>query len=961
MTNDDMKADRWIGWSFWVGGLLLETLLVVGIWLSRRALALDCGHWPAFLCLVLPFYSVCIIICFCSPASKTIQAFCRDQILLPVIPAIGILCSPWIAFKVFRYCVKHQLNVLDGLGNLPLLPLPMIFRIVLWVVIVLVAVSRLAGGVWCYRTWRGKSTGETSINRRRIWRRIEICLDVAFLLVGLTIAANWLIPRNLENLGQGFCSIPFYLMLLVDAGWLIYCLSSFARKRIVAALGFVVLFVCGCVLYLGVPVDDTAESMEVYERQLAAPNRTIASFFPSRGGYESVTRPTARYCYFLFHSVVLFYIALLTFAFFGQSLVNILEHWFCWHRRLNVFWGRGDAGILLARSILRTTNDQRVFFCLPGSSIDGDDQKSVTADLDDMKASWIFSDRAESVTAEVANDALVQAKGFRHFFLEGKGHVNVSRADRLVQLLQTYNKQCNQTDNRQDKQSSLGILLWRAIVAGQVLWWGWSAWKTLFDGRGDGTEKGKVKFRKGILENLQKPYFYVRIEAAADEQAYLHWAENVKDWVRPVIVRESKLIARHLSRKYPLLEMPGIEIDHDNAFVKGRIKILLLGFGACGRDVLTELVCNGQYLSGENGACVPFSVDIVEKSKEVCDDFQNECPEACSEYKISFLNMSVWEKTFDEWFGAYLDRVGKNREEAYSRIVVCAGGDEENVSIASHLCDFARRHGTPLGGSGQAVGTNCVFVKVSDPARARYASKIPMFQTFGALDKVYSYNLIETEQVDRSAMLINYCRKCADAQWKDVRSYRDKVVVDAWEKLDFPIRFARRAAAESMRNILALLGYESSADKTKPEVTEADIGSRLLDGKGPTKLAKTLAETEHLQWMAFMRMHGVRLWDVFAPRDTFPKWLNDKIAKKEEIDPNQGKAWERHANLVPFEKLPDVDRQLAKLNGKDKAESSSEAKSPPPAQELDYRFCQRLTSIAEKMGERIVKKEGRRG
>ena len=54
-------------------------------------------------------------------------------------------------------------------------------------------------------------------------------------------------------------------------------------------------------------------------------------------------------------------------------------------------------------------------------------------------------------------------------------------------------------------------------------------------------------------------------------------------------------------------------------------------------------------------------------------------------------------------------------------------------------------------------------------------------------------------------------------------------------------------------------------------------------------------ECEHLRWNAFLFMRGVRKWDISGV---------EKIKKANDIA-----AHNRHAALVPFAELPDIDKK----------------------------------------------------
>ena len=710
------------------------------------------------------------------------------------------------------------------------------------------------------------------------------------------------------------------------------------------------LFVWGCVLYFYYPVDktlllsssvdavavqpaeqnSTARRMEVVMRQIESPNRTVAAFFPSRGGFETITKDGAEFSYFIFHTLVLFYVVVLMFAVFGRGLVNRLRKWMTpWHT-LNVFWGRSDAGLLLARSILGTSVKDQVFFALQQRSGDGDEWRTVTNDIDQMGATWSFTYDSNAIESDVDRDTLAQTKGRRHFFMDPSGHVNISRADRLVKVLRA----------KKPRRGLCGFF--SALRGGVLLWWA-----------------------RGCSE---KPFFYVRVEASADELVYLEWAANVRDVVVPILMREARLIAKDFIARYPLLEMPGVKVDKKKAMVsEGVFRILILGFGSCGQELLSEIVCNGQFLKedGKNKVPVPFSVDIVEQDKKVIEGYCIRHPTVRKEYNVTFVDDVKTEdeghipggvhtegKSFDDWFRGQLKNAQK---EFYNRIIICLNGDERSLSIATKVVEFSRRQGV-------IIKPGVVFARVRDPARHRYIphglkkgiysrgadTEVPI-AVFGNLAEIYSFDRIDAEAVDKMAKVLN-------SRHGDFgREVADVVQVEkAWDAASVFDQLSSRAAAEGQRNLLQLLGLRYARPGHGGRVVSDErlaaltaVGSDVLD---------TLSITEHMRWNAFHVMQGYRTWDV----------LRGDVARRDLPEPrparikaNQLASIGKHADIVPFDKLPDVDMKLAEWNGEKGSRCRDDfvGLKEGSSQAWDIAFCQILGRVAAAAGLQITEAE----
>lgn len=884
------------------------------------------------------------------------------------------------------------------------------------------------------------------------------------------------------NLMDVIVDSAFYLSVLLNAGWFFYLLAPLVREQILNAILFMVLFVWGCVLYYCFPVDDSVLSRDKVERQIEAPNRTVAAFFPSRGGFETVAKDNnnektdqrsapkempakddangLRLHYFLFHTSVLFYVALITFSIFGRGIVNGVRKWLTFWKRLNVFWGRSDAGLLLARSIVTTTDSDEVFFMLQQKSGDGDEWRTLTRDIDDMDGMWSFTYDSNAVETDVSKDKLSQAKGRRHFFMDESGHVNVSMADRIVKILR-------------NQRPRLGINgFWNAFRAGMFVrwfvdskrWWRYNdgeefpkvkgtfcrrllhhvkvvsrhprfLWK-LFRDRGKygnlrakwfGARRGlwgrylhhfeiwyrhpkylwrllwmdtdrKSKCRQRV-DAWAKPFLYVRIEASADELVFQSWAVNVRDVVTPVLVRESQLIAKDFINKYPLLEMPGIKVDNAKCLVsEGDFNILLIGFGSVGQDVLTEIVCNGQFVqsyAAGKPVQVRLHVDIVEQDNKVIEEYcirhplatrhprfsaqdQDECfdvnfvlPDKTSEDNSSVNDkVRVEDKTFDDWFRSrleYKDKEGNTiKRNPYNRIIVCLKGDDKTLGIANKIVEFARRQGVE-------IGANVVFARVKDPARNRYLPQgricschtrshqpdpVSNITLFGDLKDIYAFCRINVETVDTMAKVLNSRYGDCGNKLADVAKREAK-----WCDASFFDQLSSRAAAEGQRNILMLLGlaYCRLGESKSIAKLPGEIKDMLNDEN--SSVLRTLAINEHLRWNAFHIMMGYRPWKV---RVCDRKGM-EPDARKDLPEPKPGKIRAnqlatigKHADIVPFDTLPEIDMLLEEWNTGHAPPQSErwkfEGLRAGSSQAWDIGFCQIVDEVAEAAGLSIVRR-----
>ena len=205
-----------------------------------------------------------------------------------------------------------------------------------------------------------------------------------------------------------------------------------------------------------------------------------------------------------------------------------------------MFWGRSNAGLLLARSIINKSCKDQVYFMLQQKSGDGDEWRTLTRDIDDMDGLWSFTYDSNDVETDVSKDTLSQAKGRRHFFMDEAAHVNVSRADRIVTILR-------------DNPPLPGFKgAWQAFRAGMILRW--------------------FKCRRAKV--WDKPFLYVRIEAPAEEFTYQAWAANVQEFVTPVLIREVQF--NHLKNYVVHIDFQQVDLNKEIS-----AKVVLHAVGDC--------------------------------------------------------------------------------------------------------------------------------------------------------------------------------------------------------------------------------------------------------------------------------------------------------------------------------------------------------------------------------------------
>ena len=725
------------------------------------------------------------------------------------------------------------------------------------------------------------------VKNRRFWKTFrQRAINTAVLLI-LTAAAGFLLGKTRGSdcgiLKWGAAAV-YYSMVLLLAGWIFSIFSFLLRKAVVGVICFAVLFVWGSASYFIWHVDDgDAANATSAERVVQMDDAMPPGFFQQQ--LEAPNRAIS--------------------AFFPSrgGFEHIHQrhrlHYFFFHMVVIAFvaavmfshFGRGLVNRFKKRYVVRESN-LNVFWGLDDVGLMlAQDIVETTSDkevafllpaemrFDDEKlkaAVWrIDSIGAMWVLADLANPSCSNIRGHRHFFLDKLGHRNVSRANQLVNVIS----------------------------------------------------------RSGV-HKPEDTYLYVRIESDEDERIFFKWAESAKEFVTPIFVRESDMIARRFIDANPMLKCPGITINPEKAAVSGSFRVLLLGLGTTGQSMLREMVSNGQFM-GASG----FSVDVIEDDPAVVEAYKAQHEEAMQKYDIKVVdNVKVEGLGFEEF-------LAKNMR-AYNRIVVCLAGDVMNIRVASRIAHFV----TPDG-----IGPNpgVLFVRVSDPNRRSYFDPESGMKLFGDLREVYSLATLDFDPIDTMAKILH-------GEWEKDKS--DKALTRAWHHASFSNQRSSRASALGERNLARLLGFEVvPASDARAEVTRQEFDMALQghvdEGKKETR-ERILAEDEHLRWNAYHRMLGYSCWDM----------KNPPLASVSQKKANQLDTLGKHACLVDFSALPDVDYAIAcairpdnkgKLSPDDfkgdvQVDVNGDGRPKKSLQAYDYMFVRKIWDNAHAAGMKLV-------
>ena len=718
---------------------------------------------------------------------------------------------------------------------------------------------------------------------------------LAFFFCCIAVVGLGLLLAKLHNKWLRLFHVRFWLFVgLFSLGTALYFVNPVDRADSLTCCCPQVNSVTCCALQTNA-VPSCASRLNVPLRWLIgffeSMNRTASAFFPSRGGYEQVTGTDSRrqawwkLLYYGFHLMIILFVAELLYSIFGQLFGNKFQRWWIrlslyrwWRggRELYVFWCDSEAARVLAEDIHARGNVD-ILFLLPGD-LKHDEQTRDTVGWLSRKGYIVdfvngLPGRKRDNCCDDSEGGKRYAKaielepedlfGCRHFILGEDSGYNVLLADAIV-------RSCKENSSR------------RALSAGPM-------------------------------------DIYVRVESSVGDAVLNGWADNMSKSLPNVmihLVSETDRMAEAFIGEHPLLwgrSSPLITSDFASGYAHGEVKLLVIGFGNRGQALLNVMIENGQFLLDDKGATVPFSAEIVDAKQEAWDQYCERSPEVPLAYAVRFCPLDA---LGGEFRAKYLD------SEAifeYGRIVVCTGDDELNLGVGSMIRKRFATAGRPLEEERLFVQLQSKEVLVRSEAAVGQVEGIGFFGTW---DTIFTYDNLVAEVADYGARLLNwwysyesYGEPPSDRERTVVRDGETKVIetVDqAWRRAACFDRESSKASFCGERNLLALLGYE-----TIPfDADVRDMGHDFLLRVGESAVLDVLAKNEHLRWMAFMRTHGVQSWNLRQPsmEATRKMWRTVKGDETVGLKANMRMATGRHAALVPYNELPDVDLKIAAFN-----------------------------------------------
>lgn len=671
--------------------------------------------------------------------------------------------------------------------------------------------------------------------------------------------------------------------------------------------GFVLLFGLGVVLYFINPVASghsqtdccscvvtnaaASGKLQMAGRFFESMNRTASTFFPSRGDFEDVGEPKQlpgrawwTLIYHVFHFLVVLYVVSLALSIFGQLFLNKLRRW--WWRKSSpagsgyVFWGDGDAARILAEDVVnearkKTGCKTRVLFLLPGDLRHDDKTRHVVG--------WLSR---KGYTVDFVND-LVGCGG------EDSAGVTTDGRRNSLSIGLEDDDLWGRYHFILGEDSGFNVLLANAIV--------------------------EHYRRTGLTHPLD---LYVRVENSVADGNLHAWADNIAKGLPNLMVHvvcETALMAAAYIDDYPILwgrSNPLIRSDVTTGLAEGEARILLIGFGNRGQQLLNVMIENSQFLGAEkeDGAGrepVPVSFDVVDGDDGTRLRYCERCPEVFPCYNVKFSRMNALGEDFRKEF------LDCERLFSYGRIIVTTGDDELNVKIGDVIRSRFLRSGRPLGLERLFVQlqskdvyerVKAAYGRVSAaPGVAQVGLQAGGIEFFGVWNRIFTVENMIGKVTEYGARLLNwrYCQPEFVSRPKDAAEVNGE-----WRKATWLNRESSWASFRGERSLMALLGFE----KVGQDSHLCDASDQFAECIEDEKVMDVLAQDEHLRWMAFERTHGILAWDLSSPG---LETVSGLLPAGGKLKANAIALIGRHAALVPYDRLPDVDLALMKFNSPD--------------------------------------------
>ena len=428
---------------------------------------------------------------------------------------------------------------------------------------------------------------------------------------------------------------------------------------------------------------------------------------------------------------------------------------------------------------------------------------------------------------------------------------------------------------------------------------------------------------------------YVRVNARDEGNLLASWADSLKPLCNGRaeihIIHELSMLTRKFAEDYPVLNsLPEQAVDVRSGMVNGEFKLLVVGFDELGQALLKQEICDAQFKG------LRFFADVVASVPDKLRYQEDFASELEAYPGIAFVE--------PQKLGSVFGRIAE-----YNRVIVCTGCPKEDLQVGMRIRRAYMDACLPLV---DEQGGRKVFVYSPDGELADCLMRIrrgnasdkedgngtcPGIDLFGSRNELYSRRVIVDEALDAAAKRLNY-----------VYVRKGKSIEEAWNDCSFFDKESSRASVLGERNLVRLLGYDIV---DAAEEGAEDCSSEYRRRIDSPEILSLLAENEHLRWNAYHFTRGIFRWDV------------EGCPIPGAISGNQVLRYNRHAALVPYDALPDVEVALERMKtGGGKCSATREdfvgyGKNGGTYQSYDMDFVRNIPVVQGNAGKKIVRRK----
>ena len=347
----------------------------------------------------------------------------------------------------------------------------------------------------------------------------------------------------------------------------------------------------------------------------------------------------------------------------------------------------------------------------------------------------------------------------------------------------------------------------------------------------------------------------------ADQEELVElFAENIGELNVDVhILNRAKLAALELITDHPPVDV--LDIDTTQALALSDFNLMVVGFGKMGQAALSMLIEHGQFVGSH------FQATVIDKEMDgKAGFFQYNYP-GLKNYSIEYQEAAVNSTRFFELL--------QEKLEGLNYMVVALGEDELNVKTALELSRYISRE--------KKQGKVKILTDVYNIRDYSYMLQpgacLEQMELYGSNEHLFSEDIIVNESRERTAQKIhNYYNALQKAEkqmsWKQLSPIKKRTNISAAAHIYTKLKLAGLTLADFEK-------WTSEAEYV------AALGKERFEN---------LSRGEHLHWMATLFTHE---WDV---------WKLEDIPEQASV--NKDEKHKRHACLVDWEALPEVERRF---------------------------------------------------